>query len=291
MKLISWNVNGIRAAAKKGLTEFVDRERPDILCLQETKAHREQVEPELLTFGNTHISHWSSAVKKGYSGVATYIKIDSSAAIGGLGINSSRQVGEVRKPVDSENEKLSCSALPVVSIAKGIDIPEYDSEGRFVISDHKDFRLYNIYFPNGGARIERHELKQRFLRDLLVRLKKDLAEGRSVIVTGDYNVAHRDADVYDPEILKGESGFLPEEKSWMDEFLAAGFVDTYRHFFPSGQEKFTWWSYLERARLWNRGWRIDYFCVSKDLVPRLRRADILDGVEGSDHCPVLLEIE
>jgi exodeoxyribonuclease-3 len=253
MKIISWNVNGIRAAYKKGFIEFIEREEPDLLCVQETKANKEQVEPMLLTPAGRQ-SYWSSAQRKGYSGVATFA---------------------VHEPK---------------SVTYGIGIPEYDSEGRFVITEHEEFVLYNIYFPNGGSGDERHQFKQRFLTDLSRHLKPQVDAGRPIVVVGDYNVAHREIDIYDPVRLAGESGFLPEERAWFDSFLELGFVDTFRHFHPNAKERYTWWSYLERGRLGNRGWRIDYICVTKNLLPRLKCAEVLDGQHGSDHCPVLLEL-
>lgn len=253
MKIISWNVNGIRAAYKKGFIEFVERETPDLLCVQETKAHREQCEPAIGSpLGMT--SYWSSAVRKGYSGVATYVREEP------------RQV------------------------SYGIGQTEYDSEGRFVITEHEDFVLYNIYFPNGGSGVERHNFKQSFLRDLYSHLQPLVKAGRPVIVVGDYNIAHREIDIYDPVRLRGESGFLPEERAWFDAFLELGFVDTFRHLHPDQRDRFTWWSQIERGRLGNRGWRIDYICVTKNLQNRIRRAEVLDGQMGSDHCPVLLEL-
>jgi exodeoxyribonuclease-3 len=254
MKIVSWNVNGIRAVAKKGFISIVDQLQPDILCLQETKAHKEQVE---LAIQNPlgKIGHWSSAVRPGYSGTATFSKL----------------------------ETLSCS--------KGIQIRKFDSEGRFVITDHKDFLLYNMYFPNGGSGQERHDFKQEFLLQFLRHLKKVLASGREVIVVGDYNIAHKEMDVYDPVRLSKESGFLPEERAWMDQFFALGMVDAFRHFHPDEKHRYSWWSYRENARLGNRGWRIDYICVSTGLVSQLKSCQILDSVEGSDHCPVMLEME
>lgn len=254
MKVISWNVNGIRAAHKKGLIEFIEREDPDILCLQETKAHREQCEP-ILAEPLGRKSFWSSAVRKGYSGVATYVR---------------------------EEPK---------SVSLGIGLPEYDSEGRFVITEHRDFTLYNIYFPNGGSGQIRHDFKQRFLQDLNQHLKPLVDAGKPIMVVGDYNVAHKEIDVYDPVRLANESGFLPEERAWFDSFLQLGFVDTFRYFHPHERDRYTWWSYVERGRLGNRGWRIDYICVTRNLASRLRRAEVLDGQMGSDHCPVLVEIE
>ncbi len=252
MKLITWNVNGIRAAYKKGLIEFIEREEPDIFCVQETKAHPEQCEPVLLRpAGRT--SHWSAAVRKGYSGVATFLR---------------------EEPLD---------------VGYGIGRPEYDGEGRFVVTLHKDFTLYNIYFPNGGSGLERHQFKQRFLEDLKTHLEPKIKSGEPIIVVGDYNVAHTDRDVYDPVRLASESGFLPEERAWMSKFLEIGFVDTFRYFHPSDTDCYTWWDQRTMARLGNRGWRIDYVCVTKNLVPRLRSAQLLMAQMGSDHCPVVVE--
>lgn len=254
MKIISWNVNGIRAIYKKGFIEFIEREEPDILAVQETKAMKEQCEPPLLS-PNGLVSHWSSAKRKGYSGVATFSR---------------------REPK---------------SVAFGIGAEEYDSEGRFVITEHEDFTLYNVYFVNGGSGQERHDFKQRFLQDLSDHLRPKIKAGQPIIVAGDYNVAHKPIDIYDPVGLSGESGFLPEERVWFDEFLRLGFVDTFRHFHPNEPDRYTWWSYVERGRLGNRGWRIDYICVTENLVSRLVRADILGGQMGSDHCPVLVELK
>ncbi len=253
MKIISWNVNGIRAAHKKGFLEFVASENPDILCLQETKAHREQCEPILHTPGG-RVSHWSSAVRKGYSGTATY----------------------------THGEPLE--------VNHGIGVPEYDSEGRFVITKHEQFTLYNIYFPNGGSGQERHDFKQKFLADLSAHLKPKIAAGEKIIVVGDYNIARHEIDIYDPVRNAKESGFLPQERAWFDRFLELGFIDTFRHFHPTAKDRYTWWSYLERGRMHNRGWRIDYICITKNLRSALSRAQILDGQEGSDHCPVLAEL-
>lgn len=264
MKIISWNVNGIRAAGKKGFLPFVEREAPDVLCLQETKAHIDQVELDLRNPSGMQ-GTWSSAVKKGYSGVATFLKADAATGA-------------------------NCK-LPTTEIMNKIGVEIYDNEGRVVISDHGKFLLYNIYFPNGGSGQERHDFKQTFLYALNDHLKVKIADGREIIVVGDYNVAHRDIDVYDPIRLGAESGFLPEERAWMDEFLELGFVDTFRHFHPNEKGAYTWWSQIQRARPVNRGWRIDYVCVTKNLLPAVKRAEILDEVQGSDHCPVMIELD
>jgi exodeoxyribonuclease-3 len=254
MKIISWNLNGIRACHKKGLIDFVKIEKPDIFCVQETKAHIDQVEDEAKHLGYRHF-YWSSAVRKGYSGVATFV-----------------------------NEEPLHDAI-------GWGQGEYSSEGRIVITDHGSFDLYNIYFPNGGSGDERHNFKQKFLKDLNLHLKEKMKSGREIIVVGDYNVAHAEIDVYDPKRLSKESGFLPEEREWFDSFLDLGFVDTFRKFHPQEAQRYSWWSYREMARISNRGWRIDYICVSKGLEKNLVSADILDTVEGSDHCPVVATLK
>ncbi len=253
MKIITWNVNGIRACAKKGLQSFVDSEKPDILCLQETKAHVDQVEASCQKLNFPH-AYWSSAQRKGYSGVATYC------------------LEEPKRIADTWGQT------------------EYTAEGRIVWTQHKHFDLYNIYFPNGGSGPVRHEFKQKFLQDLNRHLKTELSLGKNIIVVGDYNVAHREVDVYDPVKLSKESGFLPEERQWFSDFLNMGFIDTFRHFHPEAQNRYSWWSYRELARISNRGWRIDYICVSEGLRKNLKSADILDSVEGSDHCPCVAEL-
>lgn len=252
MKIVSWNLNGIRAVMKKGLTDFLKLENPDIFCVQETKAHMDQVEPEVKNLGYDFY-YWSSAQKKGYSGVASFLR---------------------NKPLSHQ---------------LGLGIPAYDQEGRIIITEHEHFDLYNIYFPNGGSGEERHFFKQKFLQDLNLHLKEKIARGRELVVLGDYNVAHKEVDVFDPVRLSKESGFLPEERAWFDEFLALGFVDCFRYLHPEDKNKYSWWSYREFARISNRGWRIDYICITKNLLKYLKSADILDQVEGSDHCPVRIE--
>ncbi|MEK6773380.1 MAG: exodeoxyribonuclease III [Bdellovibrionota bacterium] len=254
MKIISWNVNGIRACAKKGLSEFLESAGPDIFCVQETKANIEQVEEPIKRLGFEY-SFWSSAHRKGYSGVATFVN---------------------KNPEHVE---------------KGWGLDQYDTEGRIVITDHGPFDLYNIYFPNGGSGDERHNFKQIFLKELNIHLKEKIKKGRELIILGDYNVAHREIDVYDPVRLSKESGFLPEERAWFDSFIELGFVDTFRHFYPNEKNKYSWWSYRELARISNRGWRIDCISVTKGLTKKLQSAQIMDDVEGSDHCPIAIEID
>lgn len=254
MKIISWNVNGIRACAKKGFVEFIEQQDPDILCLQETKAHPDQLD-ETLHKPLERISYWSAAERKGYSGTATYVREDLS------------------------------------DVSYGIGIRKFDSEGRFVVTRHKDFLLFNVYFPNGAASEERHIFKQDFLKRFTSYLKKLLNQGEKVIVLGDYNVAYLEHDVFDPIRLSKVSGFLPEERKWFGQFLETGFIDTFRYLHPDEKNRYSWWSYRENARLGNRGWRIDHICVSKNLEKRILAADILDQQMGSDHCPVVLEMK
>lgn len=252
-RIVTWNVNGIRACYEKTLTDFIQQNKPDILCLQETKAHLEQVEPEIRTLGFKN-SYWSSAERKGYSGVATFMN---------------------QTPIN---------------VIRGIDKPIYDNEGRIVWTQHQHFDLYNIYFPNGASGVERHDYKQRFLKDLALHLSFEIKRGRDIILVGDYNIAHLETDVYAPKAMNTESGFLPEERQWFTEFLKMGFVDCFRHFYPDAKNVYSWWSYKDEARKKNNGWRIDYVCVTPNLVKNLKTCQILFQQEGSDHCPVLVDL-
>lgn len=254
IKLITWNVNGIRASYPKGLSQLVAEVKPDILCLQETKAHREQVEPVAQTLGFP-FDTWSSAERKGYSSVATFSQLEPN------------------------------------KVKTSIDYPEYEREGRIVWSSYDNFDLYNIYFPNGGAREERHNFKQTFLKHLKAHLEFEIKRGKEIVVVGDYNIAHLDIDVFAPAQLSTESGFLPEEREWFDQFLNLGFVDTYRHFNPDKKKVYSWWSYRELGRIKNNGWRIDYICVTKGLLPYVKSCEVMMDQQGSDHCPVVAEFE
>lgn len=254
MKIITWNVNGIRAVAKKGFSDFIQSEQPDILCLQESKAHKDQCPPEIVNIPG-YTSYWSSALRAGYSGTVTYVR-DTIAA-------------------------------PVEEVHHGIGIERYDSEGRFVITDHEQFLLYNVYFPNGGSGDVRHQFKQEFLKEFAEHLAEKKKEGREIILVGDYNVAHTEIDVYDPVGLASESGFFPEERAWMTAFLKSGFVDIFRKFHPGEKHRYTWWSYFQKARMGNRGWRIDYICATPETAARFVACDQLEDQLGSDHCPVV----
>ncbi len=254
MKIISWNVNGIRACAQKGFLNFIDQENPDVFCIQETKAHPDQLSQDLLKpAGRT--SYFSICHRKGYSGTATYLK------------------------------------APPEHVAYGMGVRKFDYEGRITITRTRGIDVYNIYFPNGGSGEDRHQFKQEFLARLSAHLRRELALGKELVILGDYNVAYLEIDVYAPQELKSVSGFLQQEREWFERFLELGFVDSFRHFYPEKEHKFTWWSYQERGRASNKGWRIDHICVSKNLQTRLLRAEILDQIMGSDHCPVLLELK
>jgi exodeoxyribonuclease III len=252
MRLISWNVNGIRAIAKKGFLEWFRRELPDILCLQEIKAERGQLDDTLVNMPGYH-SFWCSAQKKGYSGVAVYTK---------------------QKPV---------------SVAYGLGDSLFDSEGRTLMLDMGKFVLFNIYYPNGGAGNKRVPFKMAFYDLFLKRAEKLRKDGRHVIICGDVNTAHEEIDLARPKENQKNTGFLPEERAWVSKFLSAGYVDTFRHFHKDGGH-YSWWDYKTAARERNVGWRIDYFFVDQGSLPQLKSAFILKDVPGSDHCPVGIEI-
>ncbi len=252
-KLLSWNVNGIRAAEKKGFLNWFLKENPDILCVQETKARIEQLNKELIN-PNGYKSFWSSGEKKGYSGVATFTK---------------------KEPKKTE---------------KGFGIKKYDCEGRILITDYDDFVLFNIYFPNGQRDEERLKYKLEFYDEFLKYTNKLKDKGRKIIVCGDINTAHKEIDLARPKQNEKTSGFLPIERKWMDKFVSEGHVDTFRHFIKDG-EHYTYWDPITRARERNVGWRIDYFFITPNLLPNLKSAFIMPEVMGSDHCPIGIEIE
>lgn len=254
--LISWNVNGIRAALKKGLAETIKECNADIFCVQETKMQEHQLTDEMLSL-NDGEAYWSfSTVKKGYSGVAVFTK---------------------EKPI---------------SVKHGFGIEEFDQEGRILELEYEDFVFFNIYFPNGQQNDERLDYKLRFYDAFFERAQQLRSENKSIIVTGDFNTAHNDIDLKNNKANEKYSGFLRIERDWLDKFSAAGYVDTFRHFHPV-EEKYSWWSYRMNARANNTGWRIDYFFVSDDLIKtgKVKKAWIDNEITGSDHCPVGLQIE
>ncbi len=252
LKMLSWNVNGLRAVNNKGFLSWFKREAPDILCLQETKAHPDQLPPELLEVPG-YQAYFVSAERKGYSGVALYSRI---------------------KPD---------------SIKTGLDIKRFDLEGRTLIAEYKHFILFNIYYPNGKASRERLKYKMDYYEAFLDYLLTVKNRKSNIIICGDVNTAHKEIDLARPKENEKVSGFLPEERAWLDRLVELGFVDTFRlHNDRPGQ--YTWWDMKSRARERNVGWRIDYFFVSDNLKKKVTKAFIMSEVAGSDHCPVGIEI-
>ena len=253
MKLLSFNVNGIRAIEKKGFFDWLRKECPDILCLQETKAHPEQLNDQILK-PNGYRTYWSAAEKKGYSGVAIYTK---------------------KEPI---------------SVVEGLGIKEFDAEGRTLMADYGDFILFNIYYPNGGAGNKRVAFKMKFYDAFLKKAESLRKKGKALVICGDVNTAHTEIDLARPKENEKNTGFLPEERAWVSEFIQCGYMDTFRHFVKEGGH-YTWWDYKTGARARDVGWRIDYFFVTENLLPRLKKAFILKNVYGSDHCPVGIELK
>jgi len=252
MKITTWNVNGIRAAINKGFVEWATSYEQDVLCLQEIKAFREQI-PENAIYIDGYNAHIHSANRPGYSGVASYFR----------------------------------SAPEEIRIGLGIE--KFDEEGRVIRSKHKDFYLYNIYFPNGQRGQDRVDFKLEFYESLLAECNQLHANGEKIIITGDFNTAHTEIDLANPKENQKTSGFLPEEREMITKYLQNGFKDAYRELYPDKIE-YTWWTYRFGARRRNIGWRLDYFLVSDSLMKNVNDVVILGDVEGSDHCPVTLII-
>lgn len=251
MKLISWNVNGIRAALNKGMADFLSTENPDILCVQETKAREEQVELPL-EFGN-YKAFWNSAEKPGYSGTAIFTK---------------------EAPLN---------------IIKGLEIEKHDKEGRVITAEYPDFFLVNVYTVNAQNGLRRLEYRLEWdvaFREFLMKLE----ESKPVIFCGDLNVAHNEIDLARPSANRKSAGFSDEERASFSQHLESGFIDSFRHFHPEATEAYSWWSYRGGARQRNVGWRLDYFGISQGMIDRLETATILPHVMGSDHCPVQITL-
>ncbi|PSR15122.1 MAG: exodeoxyribonuclease III [Bacteroidetes bacterium] len=252
MQIISYNVNGIRAAQRKGLTQWLSDHNFDIVCLQETKATLDQVDmSELEQLGYHH--YWHSAEKKGYSGVLTLSRKEPSLVVEGMGM------------------------------------PAYDQEGRVLRTDFGDWTLLNCYFPSGTTGEARQAFKMKFLADFQAWVEELRKERPQLIIVGDYNIAHEPIDIHDPVGNKKSSGFLPEERDWMTQWLASGFTDSFRYLEPEKVE-YSWWTYRANARANNKGWRIDYLAVTNNLTDKLVAARHCSQVEQSDHCPVWLEL-
>ena len=252
MRLFSWNVNGIRACGRKGFADWFSEQGADVVCVQETRAHPDQLDDTLLHPAGYH-SHWHSARKKGYSGVATYTK---------------------RKPT---------------RVIEGLGISRFDREGRVLITEFRNLAVINAYFPNTQHDHARLRFKLEFCRAIRRQMDSYRAKGRSVVLCGDHNIAHREIDLARPKDNKNNAGFLPQERSWMERFVRAGYVDTFRARCDEPGH-YTWWSQRFGVREKNIGWRLDYFFINQELRHRLRHAFIQPDVRGSDHCPVGLEL-
>lgn len=254
VSIISYNVNGIRAASKKGFYDWLQTEQPDILCLQESKAQPDQLTSAQLQPKGYH-GYWYSAEKKGYSGVA----------------------------ILSKEEPLN--------VTYGIGIEAYDTEGRVIRADYEGYSVISLYLPSGSSGDHRQAIKDDFLKDFLPYISTLKEEVPNLIICGDYNICHQPIDIHDPVSNKKSSGFLPHERAWVDDFLATGFIDSFRRLYPDTPDKYSWWSYRAGSRARNKGWRIDYNMVSAPLADKITGADILADVVHSDHCPIQVSLE
>jgi len=254
LKILSWNVNGIRAIHKKGFLDWLRKENPDMLCLQETKASPQQLPDELLNINGYKSYFSSSIVKKGYSGVAIYTK---------------------QEPKKVEH---------------GFGIPKFDNEGRIIAAFYEKFVIINIYYPNGKASEERLKYKMDFYNAFLEYAEKLKSKGKKLVICGDVNTAHKEIDIARPKENENTSGFLKIERDWMDKFFSHGYLDTFR-MFNQEPDQYTWWDVITRARERNVGWRIDYFFISENFKKNVKDAFILPDIMGSDHCPIGIEIE
>lgn len=252
IEIISWNVNGIRAVANKEALQWIDERETDILCLQEIKAQKDQIPNNLFEKEFTEVVI-NSGERKGYSGTATYSMLQSD----------------------------------YTSTCNDIDTKH---EGRIIETHYGDIVLFNVYFPNGQKDEERLRYKMKFYDDFLAYCEKLKEEGKSIIVCGDVNTAHREIDLKNPKANAKTSGFLPIERAWIEKFLDHGYIDTFRYVHGDKEDAYSWWSYRSNARVKNIGWRIDYFFISEDLAQNLEDAFILDYIEGSDHCPIGIRI-
>jgi exodeoxyribonuclease-3 len=255
MNIITWNVNGFRAAVNKGILDWIEHESPDVVCLQEVRARPEQLEPGWIERLEQiyPLVVWNPGERPGYSGVAVFSKTNP------------------------------------LEMKLGLDAPIYDAEGRVIRMRFPGFSLFNIYFPNGGHDLSRVPFKLDFYAYLLEICNDLHSHGERVVLGGDFNTAHREIDLKNPRENEHTSGFLPEERVWIDHYLEKGFVDAFRELYPQ-REAYTWWTYRFRARQRNIGWRLDYFLVSEGLMGQVQDVVIHDQVEGSDHCPVGLVV-
>lgn len=255
MRITTWNVNGLRALLRKDAWEWVQSELPDVFCIQETKLQPEQLTgPQLSLLESDYSITWNSAERRGYSGVATF---------------SREQLSQLDFTLGEE---------------------KFDIEGRLIQSRLSDVILFNVYFPSGQSGQERVDFKLEFYAKLLEKCDELHKQGEMLIICGDFNTAHQEIDLKNHKQNQKTSGFLPEERAWVQKYLDHGFVDAFRSLYPD-KEQYTWWSYRANARSRNVGWRLDYFLVSEKLLPRVKDVVIHDQVEGSDHCPVSLFLD
>ncbi len=253
MKLISWNVNGLRAVINKGFENFFDEIDADIFCIQETKMQKDQIDDNMKRIFEGYYSYWNSAIKKGYSGTAVFSKTEP------------------------------------INVTYGIGIEEHDKEGRVITLEYEDFYLVNCYTPNSKRELERLEYRmiwENEFRNYLTSLNKI----KPVILCGDLNVAHEEIDLKNPKTNRRNAGFTDEEREKMTELLKSGFTDSFRYLYPNKTECYSWWSYMGHAREKNVGWRIDYFIISKTIEEKVKDSYIYSNVMGSDHCPVGIEL-
>ncbi len=252
-KIISYNVNGIRAALKKNWLDWIKEEDPDIICIQETKAHPDQLDLEVFEKAGYN-SYWYSAEKKGYSGVAILSKTVPTQVVYGCGIE------------------------------------KYDNEGRILRADFGDFSVLSCYFPSGSSGDARQAFKMDFLADFKMYIEALRKERPQLLISGDVNICHKPIDIHNPKSNKNSSGFLPEERQWVTDFLELGYVDTFREF-DEGPDNYTWWTYRFGARGKNLGWRIDYHFITQNLMDKLQGAAILSDIVHSDHCPIRINLD
>ncbi|MCL4146540.1 UNVERIFIED_CONTAM: hypothetical protein GTU68_002590 [Idotea baltica] len=253
-KIISYNVNGIRAAAKKGLFDWIEDLNPDIVCIQETKAQPDQLEGAI-TIPNDYHAYWFSAEKKGYSSVAILSKEEPH------------------------------------HVEYGCGIEKYDKEGRVIRADYANFSIISVYFPSGSSGDERQAVKEDFLKDFFDYIAELKKSHPNLIISGDYNICHQAIDIHNPKSNKNNSGFLPHEREWVTQFLDSGFVDSFRKIYPDATDRYSWWTYRFGARGKNKGWRIDYHMVAAPIADKCIGADILSEVVHSDHCPIMVEMD
>lgn len=256
MKIICWNVNGIRAVWNKGILDFMKDEDADLFCIQESKIQEDQVTDELRSpLG--YESEWVCAERKGYSGVTIYYK------------NAPKRIQKELGNGDGH----------------------HDGEGRLILFEYEDFTIVNVYIPNGGQGDHRIEFKLNYYDEMLDFLEKLRKEGHNLVICGDFNTAHHEIDLARPKENVNVTGFLPVERAWLDKFTAAGYVDCWRHFNPEKTDRYSWWSYRTAARKRNVGWRIDYFFVNEEFLDKVKNVEMLTDIMGSDHCPLRLELD